>query len=87
MPDSENYGREDGRDVGSFAAAADHHFHIASLAGNARQWHRDWRGEVKHLASRDLRYFRKREEIAEFAPAMLCESPGCCDRQSYIDSD
>ncbi len=32
---------------------------------------REWRGEVKHLVTGEVRYFRRWEEIATLVPEML----------------
>jgi hypothetical protein len=47
-----------------------------------RLWHEplstergEWRGEVKNIATGEVRYFRRWEEIALLVPEMLCDRP------------
>jgi hypothetical protein len=47
-----------------------------------RLWHEplskdkgEWRGEVKNIATGEVRYFRRWEEIAELVPDMLYDGP------------
>lgn len=33
--------------------------------------HSEWRGEIKHLATKEVRYFRTWEELSQLVAAML----------------
>lgn len=33
----------------------------------------EWRGEIKHLYTQEVRYFRRWDELAELVPEMLSE--------------
>ena len=37
----------------------------------------EWRGEVKHLLTGEVRYFRRWEEIATLVPEMLLRASDC----------
>ncbi len=38
----------------------------------------EWRGEVKNLASGEVRYFREWQVLAHLFPRMLVEPDSCC---------
>lgn len=43
---------------------------------------REWRGEIKNLATGEVRYFRRWEEVAELLPTMLGDNPAAAVRSA-----